>query len=566
MRKILIILATVFCLVLSAIPLLPPASAAALSWIEGTVWVNDEPMGGVEITITGDLGTSDTTSTAANGTYKFADLPDDSYTIEATYRVTTQKGYKSINSVPSGKSYIENFEFYENDITGTCNVSTRAEWDDVLGSHTHWIPTSGINVTLWLWNWDLSTRTVFQYTETDENGHFEFLHLLEEPGYSLNLSATYENETKWAYEAYGNVLFQFSGDLPHTDKHKFDPFVRAEVRYNRVCDFDMLITDPAGHRLGYVGTDFFYEVPGGGQQEDTYTSEQYSIKGEANFTGLTYKVIAKKAGSYNLTIVKVDSTNAYLYTRGSSGTRAGAANEFKAANISVKAGEVNSFEIDWSKLESGAADAVKVGIDEGGDGTFEKHVSSDASLLQTDKAAAKAGGDDDDDRSSGSTALLVCGGIGAVVVLLIIIIVIVVVVKRSGAKKKGEEKASDEAAPPPPPDDEEEDKEKGQDDADSPPPPPDEEDVTSEDKKVDDEGKDGEKGEEEKKEDNEDGAQETKDEEENKEKPDAAPKEEEIAKDAEAPEEKDPSKDAPPPKDEKPEGEKPEAPADAPTS
>ncbi len=176
----------------------------------------------------------------------------------------------------------------------------------------------------------------------------------------------------------------------------------------------LLIIDSQGRKYGYDRDMKEYKEISGVIEINVANPITYRIPTGAGIS-FKYQVIGMHDGSYDLQIKKIGSA-----------TRASLSElVVNAKGISIAKGEIDQYVVDWQKVASNAADAVKLSIDANGDGTFEKEITTSSEI--TNDAKGGSGENNVLDVNIGGMMCLV--GIAVVVIVIVLIVLLV-------AKKK----------------------------------------------------------------------------------------------------------------------------------
>ncbi len=176
----------------------------------------------------------------------------------------------------------------------------------------------------------------------------------------------------------------------------------------------LLIVDSQGRKYGYDRDMKEYKEIGGVIEINVANPIIYRIPTGSGVT-FKYQVIGMYEGSYDLQIKKIDSA-----MRSSLSELV-----VNAKAISIVKGEIDQYVVDWKKVASNAADAVKLSIDINGDGTFEKEITTSGEITND----VKEGG-------SGNMFGLILGVMMCIASIAVVVIVIVLIVVLVEKKKK----------------------------------------------------------------------------------------------------------------------------------
>ncbi len=183
---------------------------------------------------------------------------------------------------------------------------------------------------------------------------------------------------------------------------------------------NLLITDKNGNKLGCDKSgNYYHDIPNSVAVLEYGRVKEYRIF-TSDPSSLTYEVFGAHNGYYDLYVIK--------YYEGRSRAIEFSYDFVNATDIPISAGEIDSYNIDWIKLEQKEDGAVILKIDSNGDGTFDKEVTaSTGDITPSIKNSAT-------DVNSGilSIALggFLCLLIIGVIVFVIVLLVVAVVRKK----------------------------------------------------------------------------------------------------------------------------------------
>lgn len=172
----------------------------------------------------------------------------------------------------------------------------------------------------------------------------------------------------------------------------------------------LMVIDSQGRKYGYdADWKMYREIPG---VVEVNNHEVMLFRLSAgNGEHYKYQVIGLNDGKYSLTIKRIGAS-----------TRASITElVVKATNISIKSREINQYVVDWQKVASKAADAVKLSIDVNGDGTFEREITASSEITND----VKEGTGLDNMLGLNIGGMMCIAGIAVVVIVIVLIVVLI---------------------------------------------------------------------------------------------------------------------------------------------
>ncbi len=183
---------------------------------------------------------------------------------------------------------------------------------------------------------------------------------------------------------------------------------------------NLLITDKNGNKLGCDKSgNYYHDIPNSVAVLEYGRVKEYRIF-TSDPSSLTYEVFGAHNGYYDLYVIK--------YYEGKSRALEFSYDFVNATDIPISAGEIDSYSIDWIKLEQKEDGAVTLKIDSNGDGTFDKEVTASTGDITPSikNSATDINGGILSIALGGFLCLLIIG----VIVLVIVLLVVAVVRKR----------------------------------------------------------------------------------------------------------------------------------------
>ncbi len=166
----------------------------------------------------------------------------------------------------------------------------------------------------------------------------------------------------------------------------------------------LLVVDSSGRMYGYDSDGTVHkEIPGVVEVSliNPTTYRISVVQGES----FKYRVIGGHDGKYTLEIKKYGSAS-----------RASLEELIvEAKEIPIKVNEVDQYEVNWEKVASNAADAVKLSVDSDGDGNFDTEIFTSSNISPDVKSGSASFGFD-------------LGGMMCIAIALIVVIVVVLAV------------------------------------------------------------------------------------------------------------------------------------------
>jgi hypothetical protein len=129
------------------------------------------------------------------------------------------------------------------------------------------------------------------------------------------------------------------------------------------CPVELMVYDSEGRGTGLKGGQVQTEIP-----DSVYDNNSVTLLFPSDANSYRYEITGTGKGTYRLLI---------------SNPSGGQGTVVDACDIPIIAGAVNLYEVNWNTLSQGQ-EGVTVSIDQDGDGTFERTITSDANLSGTE--------------------------------------------------------------------------------------------------------------------------------------------------------------------------------------